>query len=88
MSRSSDKQAPDASIDPEMDFESALSELEAVVDSMESGEMKLDESLSAFQKGVALARLCQTRLDQAEQTVEALADGEDPDSGEPLPDAD
>ena len=88
MSQSADQQNPETSVDEEMDFEAALTELEAVVDTMESGELKLEESLSAFQKGIALARLCQTRLDQAEQTVEALADVEDPDSGEPLPEMD
>lgn len=57
-------------------FETALAELETLVTSMESGELTLDESLKAFERGVKLARRCQTELKHAEQKVQILnADG-------------
>lgn len=57
--------------DPET-FESALAELEALVTDMESGDLTLDESLKAFERGVGLARRCQVELKQAEQKVQIL----------------
>ena len=53
-------------------FEESLSELEALVESMESGELSLEESLSAFEHGIALTRSCQQALEAAEQKVEIL----------------
>lgn len=57
------------------DFETALSELEAVVASMESGTLALEQSLVAYRRGVALTRICQQRLAQAEQQVKVLEAG-------------
>ena len=54
------------------DFEKSLAELEQIVERMEQGELSLDESLKQFERGVALARSCQTALQQAEQKVEIL----------------
>src|SRR3546814_450805 len=54
------------------DFETALSQLETLVAQMEDGKLSLDESLAAYQKGVELARICQKRLDAAEQQVKVL----------------
>lgn len=56
------------------DFESALAELEALVVKMEEGELALDDSLLAYQRGVELARICQQRLDVAEDQVKVLQD--------------
>lgn len=53
-------------------FEQALSELEALVETMEEGELSLEESLKQFEKGIALASSCQTALQKAEQKVEIL----------------
>lgn len=55
-----------------LNFERALSELEALVAAMESGEMTLEESLQAFETGVRLTRECQQTLQQAEQKVQLL----------------
>lgn len=55
-----------------LNFEQALSELEALVAAMESGEMTLEESLQAFETGVRLTRECQVTLQQAEQKVQLL----------------
>ena len=54
------------------DFEAALTELEKLVEKMESGEQSLEEALSAFQRGIALTRTCQQGLKEAEQRVEKL----------------
>ena len=60
-----------------IDFEASLEELEALVASMESGELSLDESLKAFERGIALTRACQTALQNAELKVASLtADGD------------
>lgn len=56
------------------DFESALAQLEELVVAMESGTLPLDQSLALYEKGVALARICQHRLDLAEQQVKVLQD--------------
>ena len=53
-------------------FEDSLSELEALVESMENGELSLEESLAAFERGIALSRNCQQALQAAEQKVEIL----------------
>lgn len=53
-------------------FEQALAELEKIVASMESGDMSLEASLVAYERGVELARACQTQLQQAEQQVRVL----------------
>jgi len=54
------------------DFENALEELETLVTSMEEGELSLEESLQAFEKGIKLTRECQNALKQAEQKVQIL----------------
>jgi exodeoxyribonuclease VII small subunit len=55
-----------------IDFEAALEELEALVERMETGELSLEESLRAFERGVALTRDCQRALKDAEIRVRAL----------------
>jgi exodeoxyribonuclease VII small subunit len=57
---------------PQPDFERALAELEAAVDSLEHGELSLEDALKRFERGVGLARECQRALQQAEQKVEIL----------------
>ena len=54
------------------DFEQALEDLEALVCSMEDGELSLEDSLQAFEKGIKLTRKCQAALKQAEQKVQVL----------------
>ena len=54
------------------DFERALAELEGLVERMEQGELTLEESLRQFERGIELARHCESALRQAEQKVEAL----------------
>ena len=54
------------------DFEQALGELETVVDRLEHGDLPLEEALKQFERGIELARACQSSLKQAEQRVEIL----------------
>ena len=53
-------------------FEAAVSELEAIVQEMESGNLPLEDALARYQRGVGLLRHCQTTLDDAEQRVRML----------------
>jgi exodeoxyribonuclease VII small subunit len=64
--------AAPATIAPPADFERSLSELEAIVEQLEQGDLSLDDSLRQFERGVQLTRVCQTALKQAEQKVEIL----------------
>ena len=59
------------------DFETALAELEALVDKMEQGDLSLDESLKQFERGVQLTRSCQQALKEAEQKVQILTEKAD-----------
>jgi exodeoxyribonuclease VII small subunit len=65
-------------------FEQSLDELEKLVASMEQGEMSLDDSLKAFERGIALFRQCQGALSEAEQRVSLLLDPQQPDSAKPF----
>jgi exodeoxyribonuclease VII small subunit len=55
-----------------MDFEQQLESLEALVESLESGDLSLEDSLTSFEQGIKVARDCQQALKQAEQKVEVL----------------
>ena len=57
-----------------INFEEALAELEALVAQMEGGELSLDESLKAFERGVKLTRQCQQVLSTAELKVRTLSE--------------
>jgi exodeoxyribonuclease VII small subunit len=56
-----------------IDFEAAMSELEAIVGRLEHGDLPLEESLRQFERGVELTRNCQVALKQAEQKVQVLS---------------
>lgn len=53
-------------------LEKSLSELEALVDELESGDLPLDKAMKKFEDGIKLTRGCQTALKEAEQKVEIL----------------
>lgn len=55
-----------------VDFEQQLASLEALVESLEGGELSLEKSLKAFEQGIKVARECQAALKDAEQKVEVL----------------
>ena len=60
-----------------MNFEEALSSLEDIVRMLEAGSLSLDESLKAFEDAVRLVKLCNEKLDSAEQKVRILTEGQD-----------
>jgi exodeoxyribonuclease VII small subunit len=60
-----------------MSFEDALRALEDVVRKLESGEVPLDESINLYERGEALRKHCQTRLDAAQARIERIVAGAD-----------
>ena len=54
------------------DFEAALAALQTLVETMEKGDLSLEDSLAAFEQGIKLTRECQTMLSEAEQKVQLL----------------
>ena len=73
------KTTPESS--PVANFEQSMQALEALVAQMEAGEMTLEESLAAYERGVGLYRRCQTALEQAELRVRVLGDPNTPETG-------
>ena len=76
------KSATEAS--PVAHFEQSLDELEQLVGKMEHGEMSLEDSLAAYERGVGLYRRCQAALEQAELRVRLLSYPDHPESAEPF----
>jgi exodeoxyribonuclease VII small subunit len=69
----------------EMNFGDVLAELESIVAALESGQLELEESLTRYQRGVALLQALQGKLADAQQKVTALIgelEGEPADSQE------
>lgn len=65
----------------EYSFEEAMNRLDVIVAQMEQGNVSLEESLSLFEEGSALVKLCNKKLDDAELKVVRLMKGAD---GEPI----
>ena len=55
-----------------LSFETALANLEAIVESMESGDVPLADLLAQFEEGTKLLKICETRLKDAELKIEQL----------------
>ena len=53
-------------------FEQALDELESIVRHMEDGTLSLDQSLTAYQRGAALVKVCETALEHVKEQVRVL----------------
>ena len=56
----------------ELSFEQALAELEKIVTRMEQGSLTLEQALASHKRGLELAKLCQQRLELAQQQVKVL----------------
>jgi len=56
-------------------FEGALAELETIVDSMEGGQLPLEQSIAAYRRGAQLLQYCQATLNDASQQVKVLEAG-------------
>jgi exodeoxyribonuclease VII small subunit len=66
------------------DFETSLKKLEEIVKELEEGELTLEQSLERYEKGIALARFCNAKLEEAQKRIEVLQKDE---NGEPRRDA-
>ncbi len=75
---------PKKTKDDSMTFEQALGRLEAIVETMESGEQGLDRMIAAFEEGAALVKFCNERLDAIEKRIEVLVRRGDRDVAEPF----
>jgi exodeoxyribonuclease VII small subunit len=60
-----------------LSFEDALSELEQIVRGLESGQQKLEEAITAYERGAALRRHCEAKLAEAEARVAAIVEHAD-----------
>lgn len=60
----------------DMKFETALSELEDIVASMEGGKLELEASISAYKRGMELMQHCQHQLADAEEQIRILENGQ------------
>ena len=65
-------------------FEDSLAELEQLVSQLEQGDISLEESLKSFERGVALTRICQKALQEAEQKVQILIEKNGTQTMEPF----
>jgi len=73
-------------VSKKFDFNEGLSELESIINKMESGDLSLEESLSYFEKGVKLHRQCHTALSDAEQRIAVLSASDDYSMEKPFDD--
>ena len=58
----------------QLSFEQALAELEKIVEQMEGNTLALEQSIKVYERGAALAMICQQKLDSASQQVQVLQD--------------
>jgi exodeoxyribonuclease VII small subunit len=63
---------PDSKSSEVPSFEEAMQKLEAIVETMESGELPLEALMTQFEEGTRLAKICQARLAQAETKIQQL----------------
>ena len=63
---------PTAGDAPALTFEAALQRLELIVQRLEKGELTLEESLTLYEEGIQLSRLCHAKLEEAEGKIELL----------------
>ena len=61
----------------DMSFEQALAELETIVTSLESGQAPLEDSISAYERGMTLKQHCEKKLKEAQEKIEKITIGPD-----------
>ena len=69
---------PKAQVGEKQNFEDALSELEKIVRQLESGGVNVDASIASYERGVALKKVCEDKLKEAQSRIEKItvsADG-------------
>lgn len=65
-------------------YNQTFTELEKVIETLETGQQSLEESMQLFERGQALARHCMALLDHAELKIQQLENNAEPASDEPL----
>ena len=68
-------------------FNKGLSQLEEIINKMESGELSLEDSLKYFEEGVKIHRQCHTALTDAEQRISVLSDTDNYNEEKPFGDS-
>lgn len=58
-------------------FEETMKELETIVEALENGNATLEESLDMYQKGIELTKLCQAKLQTAEEKMAKVVGDDD-----------
>ncbi len=61
----------------QLSFEEAIAELESIVRRLEVGDEKLEEAISAYERGALLQRHCETRLQDAKMRIEKISISDD-----------
>lgn len=73
---SSTRKTPKKTSSPSLDFEKSLTELSALIEKMETGQLSLETSLQHFEEGITLIKQCQEKLKNAEQKIQILTENE------------
>jgi exodeoxyribonuclease VII small subunit len=68
---------PASSVPADLSFEDALSRLESIVQRLESGQAPLEESITLYEEGARLKKLCEDRLKSAQLRVDKIVVGSD-----------
>jgi exodeoxyribonuclease VII small subunit len=71
-------------MEKEQSFEEALNNLQEIVNSLETGQLSLDESLKKFEEGIRLSRFCNKKLTETQQKVQKLVEKDENVSTEPF----
>ncbi len=64
-------------VSSDLSFEQALAELETIVTSLESGKAPLEDSITAYERGIALKKQCEKKLSEAQEKIEKITIGQD-----------
>ena len=72
MSKAPKSSAASTEVAADLPFEEALKKLESIVEAMEAEELSLDALLARFDEGTRLAKVCQTKLAEAELKIRQL----------------
>ena len=70
-------------VPPNLSYEAALQELEALVARVESGQLPLDDLLAGYQRGAQLLRICRDKLQAVEQQIKVLDSKSDASDAKP-----
>ena len=71
-------------MEKEQSFEEALNKLQEIVNSLETGQLSLDESLKKFEEGIRISRFCNKKLTETQQKVQKLVEKDENISTEPF----